>query len=295
MEMMNDENDLAKSTGYRCGTCCARPGEQHAADCAEANIARAAIIAADMLADLDPAKVPLAVPAAIGVLRAALAQVHAAKMPTGSLLSPERIEQLLLDHGGFKESRWGPENPTQYHTGKLGAEKLVRAVESEVRSRLAAAPVEQGQGEKAAANSPGEMTAIPLGVSNYVDADGKQRNSYRASPVGAGVVPEGVVPEEPKCQLCGAGKSEECGRAVCGAFYTTPTAATAHPVAADDQVRDQALEDAALACEATPIVTYGLSYNPNEDGHETRENIATAIRALKSRTTAHGGAQGEQA
>lgn len=62
-----------RSTGYRCAACCAPAGAQHVAACPEAGLPRAATIAIDMLAELDPSKMPLAVPAAIGVMRAALA------------------------------------------------------------------------------------------------------------------------------------------------------------------------------------------------------------------------------
>ncbi|XYJ11784.1 hypothetical protein ACSUZJ_07285 [Telluria sp. B2] len=62
-----------RSTGYRCAACCAPAGAQHVAACPEAGLSRAATVAIDMLAELDPSKMPLAVPAAIGVLRTGLA------------------------------------------------------------------------------------------------------------------------------------------------------------------------------------------------------------------------------
>jgi len=98
MEMMNDENALPRSTSYRCGICCARPGEEHAADCTEANIARAAIIAADMLAELDPAKVPLAVPAAISVL---LAAINAGPAASRRAAGGEAAQQLRVMRAAF--------------------------------------------------------------------------------------------------------------------------------------------------------------------------------------------------
>jgi len=66
--------------------------------------------------------------------------------------------------------------------------------------------------------------------------------------------------------------------------WTPLYAATAHPVAVDDQVRDQALEEAASAC---------LCLVKNRRAVYARD-CADAIRALKSRTTAHGGAQGDR-
>lgn len=72
--------DLKKTTGYRCSACDAQHGQRHAAGCPETSLSRAATIAADILAELDSTKLPLAVPAAIGVLRtavdAAANQVH---------------------------------------------------------------------------------------------------------------------------------------------------------------------------------------------------------------------------
>ncbi|MGI4846201.1 MAG: hypothetical protein ACRYF7_23165 [Janthinobacterium lividum] len=67
-----------------------------------------------------------------------LEQPAAGSVPNAFLpMPPDRVEQLLLVFGSFEESRWGPENPLQYHSGKLGAEKLVRAVEQEVLARFA--------------------------------------------------------------------------------------------------------------------------------------------------------------
>lgn len=73
MEMMDDARPLSSSTGYRCAACCAPAGAAHIAACTEAGLERAATIAADLLAGIDSSKVPLAVPAAAGILRAALA------------------------------------------------------------------------------------------------------------------------------------------------------------------------------------------------------------------------------
>lgn len=61
-----------------------------------------------------------------------------------------------------------------------------------------------------------------------------------------------------------------------------------------DQVRNQALEEAAKTAEATRVaqVQYGLSIF--QDGDGTRDDIATAIRALKSRPTpTHSSEAGE--
>ncbi|WP_312548140.1 hypothetical protein [Massilia sp.] len=72
----------------------------------------------------------------------------------------------------------------------------------------------------------------------------------------------------------------------------------AHPartVAADDQVRDRALEKAAR--EIDQRARNWLSYKGEADMLErgiAAEICAQAVRSFKSRTTAHGGAQGEQ-
>lgn len=61
-----------------------------------------------------------------------------APIPNPFLPMPaHRVEQLLLEHGSIEESRWGTENPKQYHTGVLGAANLVRAVEREVQAKFA--------------------------------------------------------------------------------------------------------------------------------------------------------------
>ena len=63
------------------------------------------------------------------------------------------------------------------------------------------------------------------------------------------------------------------------ADFVAPTAAPA------DQVRNQALEEAAKTAEATRVATvqYGLSLF--QDGDGTRRDIAEAIRTLKSAAT----------
>lgn len=106
------------------------------------------------------------------------------------------------------------------------------------------------------------------------------KNTVRAVNIGqgAGVVPEAFLAAElPSAEV------------VYRASDMQQAAATAHPVAADDQVRDQALEEAAKTAEATRVATvqYGLSLF--QDGDGTRRDIAEAIRAKKSasRTTAH--------
>ncbi len=64
-----------------------------------------------------------------------------------------------------------------------------------------------------------------------------------------------------------------------------PFASTTGAAQTVDQVRNQALEEAAKTAEATRVaqVQYGLSIF--QDGDGTRDDIATAIRALKSRPT----------
>ncbi|WP_312547626.1 hypothetical protein [Massilia sp.] len=72
------------------------------------------------------------------------------------------------------------------------------------------------------------------------------------------------------------------------AASTTGAAQTA------EQVRDQALEDAAKTAEATRVaqVQYGLSIF--QDGDGTRKDIATAIRALKRPTPTHSSEAGDE-
>lgn len=102
-------------------------------------------------------------------------------------------------------------------------------------------------------------------------------------------VPEGwkLVPVEPTPKMSAAGfcvseaEHDPSGvyRAMLAAAPFAPTAAPA------DQVRNQALEDAAKTAEATRVATvqYGLSLF--QDGDGTRRDIAEAIRALKSAAT----------
>jgi hypothetical protein len=73
METPNNKTPAAApSTGFHCSTCFAQAGQQHAAGCSEAGLASAVGKAIEILAALDLAKVPLAVPAALGVLRCGL-------------------------------------------------------------------------------------------------------------------------------------------------------------------------------------------------------------------------------
>ena len=78
------------------------------------------------------------------------------------------------------------------------------------------------------------------------------------------------------------------------ALAAAPAASTTGAAQTVDQVRNQALEEAAKTAEATRVaqVQYGLSIF--QDGDGTRDDIATAIRALKSRPTpTHSSEAGE--
>lgn len=57
---------------FECPQCCAPAGQPCRPGCPEAGLANAMRKAIDMLAQVDVSKVPLAVPAALGVLRCAL-------------------------------------------------------------------------------------------------------------------------------------------------------------------------------------------------------------------------------
>lgn len=135
----------------------------------------------------------------------------------------------------------------------------------------------------------------------------------RAAPMGAGVVPEEAMYPFylliDKLLQAWIDKNAEPGRRVNARLeleaaiskVLTPTAATAHPVAADDQVRDAKRYRAwrsALVNEDTAFVEKIGEALPNEisenDRMPTADEWDAAIdAAILSRTTAHGGAQGE--
>lgn len=68
----NNQDRAANLSGFQCGTCCARAGQPHVPGCPETGLASAVRMAIEILAQVDMSKVPLAVPAALGVLRTAL-------------------------------------------------------------------------------------------------------------------------------------------------------------------------------------------------------------------------------
>jgi NTP pyrophosphatase (non-canonical NTP hydrolase) len=70
---MTNKTPGADASTFQCATCCAPAGQPCAPGCTAGTLATAANIAIGMLSALDPARVPLAVPAAIGVLRSAMA------------------------------------------------------------------------------------------------------------------------------------------------------------------------------------------------------------------------------
>lgn len=118
---------LPRSTGYRCSACDAQHGQPHAADCPETSLSRAATIAADMLAELDSTKLPLAVPAAIGVLRtavdAAASQVH----PDSALPSRSNVVADTMDHaqlqalGEHHKAACGQPSGSKHHGAPVSA------------------------------------------------------------------------------------------------------------------------------------------------------------------------------
>jgi len=188
-------------------------------------------------------------------------------VPTGEL-TEEVMRKLAVEHSASCAA------PYSYEFNGEGLKKFVKAIRS-------VAPVEQGQG---------------------------------AAPVGAGVVPEGWRDLLQRCLAAmkhavtfgetGRGRppAQTCMfeiKEVEAILAATPTAATAHPVAADDQVRDQALEEAAniaIKFTAIPRDVLGPATSHMKAYAATGEKIAAAIRAKKSasRTTAHGGAQGDR-
>lgn len=179
------------------------------------------------------------------------------------------------------------------------------------------APVEQGQGAAPSEKAARSIDALDGMGFTYDDEIG-WLPPKGVAPVGAGVVPEGALYQAAllaveRMRGCAATYIEDHSKdSYPGAAglrpqdvatmwakeihgidakvfldeaiaECTPTAATAHPVAADDQVRDQALEDAASVAETI--------YRKDAFRFEIGTDAARAIRALKSRTTAHGGAQ----
>lgn len=101
MEMMNDENALPRSTSYRCGICCTPAGKPHFAGCMMASVDAAAGLTADMLSELDISKLPLVVPAAIGILRTALSDQQLSAAARDVLAERRRqVEAEGMTHAG---------------------------------------------------------------------------------------------------------------------------------------------------------------------------------------------------
>jgi hypothetical protein len=157
MEQANNANNnvgLARSSGYRCSACHARADNPHAIGCPEAGLARAAAIAADMLAELDVTKLPLAVAAAIGVLRTTLNTPAAANaLGESATLTALRVSEGFVMNAGFIGS------PNE-STLKV------------IRDAIA-------QAEHSATNT-AARPPIPLGISSYQAADGTTQSSYSA-------------------------------------------------------------------------------------------------------------------
>jgi hypothetical protein len=97
---------------FRCPTCCAPAGQPCAADCSDAGLAGAVRIAIGMLEALNLAKLPLAVAAAIGVLRCARAPAsgslgattHPAIDPVTITFSPR--QRVTVERGLYQELRY---------------------------------------------------------------------------------------------------------------------------------------------------------------------------------------------
>lgn len=236
----------------------------------------------------------------------ARAAVAAAKVPTGERQGWEAAAKALQERaaGHFRNKDY-----------KLQDECLQCASMLHDMKPLAA-PVEQGQdaapSEKAAAGSAVEVKRGETCPCNQprewcMSNDCPSAVPGSPAPVGAGVVPESWREQQfldaaRRALVSLAHAAEKHGiyqtdyerfAAAVEKFAATPTAATAHPVAVDDQVRDQALEEAAKQCE--DIYSWRGAFNAGLLHTSNLKACAAAIRSLKSRTTAHGGAQGEQA
>jgi hypothetical protein len=98
--------------GFCCPACCAPAGQPCRAGCTDAGLAGAIRIAIGMLEALDPAKLPLAVPAAIGVLRCARASAPGSSgAATHPAIDPLTItfsacQRVAVEHGLYQELRY---------------------------------------------------------------------------------------------------------------------------------------------------------------------------------------------
>ena len=258
------------------------------------------------------------------------AAVAAAKVPT----SDTRQYRKLTSDLSMKELA------SEFHAvAKLGGDVTISAGVCQklfdAMTTPPAAPVEQGQdagpegGREAQAKEPetrmdssleggheqgqGAAFGMRVIVDPALPPDSMEvrsgKNTVRAVNIGQGA---GVVPKRASIAKDAAfyallrdyrlnflGSPEQYNAIV--AHVDRWAAATAHPVAADDQVRDQALS---AAKEGSEILNTFID-NVATDGPYSAEATLTfisqakqcvdeAIRSL-SRTTAHGGAQGEQA
>jgi len=243
------------------------------------------------------------------VSRKDLAAVAAAKVPTG-----KPVAYLATDLDGRGDVAF-TQSEAQRRAGH-GCDTIIPLFDL-------AAPVEQGQG--ATLPNSAELGAAPIyqvqlpgenGTATWRDASedayhtfmpNHRRIVYEA-PVGAGVVPEGW---RDCLRRSGANTDYHGLVAFTGAqlenfvsMLATPTAATAHPVAADDQVHVpddfvllhvDATKEIVVAIERAiddQLNASGISPRDmvRQDGEEIYDAIIDA--AIQSRTTAHGGAQG---
>jgi hypothetical protein len=107
------ENSMMKrSTGLHCQACGAAAGHPCTVDCPEGGLAIAADRTIAMLTSLDLAKLPLAVSAAIGVLRSALEAQQRPVAPETDSFNTEAFERDLAAYIGHLEFYDDPDHPT---------------------------------------------------------------------------------------------------------------------------------------------------------------------------------------
>ncbi len=181
-------------------------------------------------------------------------------------------------------SAWRDASQDAYHT-----------FTPEHRRIVFAAPVEQGQGAA-------QRDVISIAAEIFDFKPHKQTEETKdkylrfARAVGAGVVPEGwrARLEEMREASYTISQYPETAQvvfdSVIDALDELDAAATAHPVAADDLARD-----AARYRWIRDPNNYDATWWGNQIDTTAEQLDAIIDAALKSRTTAHGGAQGEQA
>lgn len=114
---MNDMNNTLATPaagGAQCPRCCAPAGHPCKTGCPEAGLASAMRKAIDMLAQVDVSKVPLAVPAALGVLRCAL-DVE----PAPQLISAAARDVLGERQRQMEVEGWTPEHDDEHGDGQM--------------------------------------------------------------------------------------------------------------------------------------------------------------------------------